>query len=234
MKKLYVFQHVPTEPLGIWEEELHRWHAPFEIIKLWENQALPLPENTLGAIFMGGPMNVEDQTRHSHLKFEIEFIQTLIKNGTPILGVCLGGQLLAAALGAHVGYGPRPEIGFLDVTLTPVGAEDSLFTGFPMTLPVFQWHSQGFELPENAVLLASSTDYPQQAFRHGRAWGIQFHLEVTPEMVQQWAHDGEQDLQKIGSTPAKLCEPLHSQAQQMVSLYGRQVIRRFWDTLAEC
>jgi GMP synthase-like glutamine amidotransferase len=232
MKKIYVLQHVPSEPLGIWEEELHRWHAPFTCLKLWEGEPLPEPKAALGAIVMGGPMNVEEQDRFPHLKAEIEFIRALVALETPVLGVCLGGQLLAAALGARVGYGPEPEIGYAQVTLTPVGAEDTLFTGFPMTLPVFQWHAQGFELPKGAVLLAASPGYPHQAFRFGKAWGLQFHLEVTPEMVLEWARDGERDLQKAGLTPALLSEQIHEQAQ-MVSLYGRQVIRRFWDAIAD-
>jgi GMP synthase (glutamine-hydrolysing) len=232
MKKIVVLQHVAAEPLGVWEEELHRWHAPFEVVELWQGKPLPDPKTALAAIVMGGPMNVGEHDRWPHLAEEVEFIRQLVAAETPVLGVCLGAQLLASALGARVGYGPAPEIGYMDVTLTPVGAEDTLLCGFPMALPVFQWHAQGFDLPPQAVLLASSAAYPQQAFRHGRAWGFQFHLEVTPEMVQAWARDGEAEMLRAGISPERLAEQMHAQAQ-MVSLYGRRVIRRFWDALAE-
>jgi GMP synthase-like glutamine amidotransferase len=232
MKKIYVIRHVAAEPLGIWEEELRRWHVPFEYVELWQGKPLPDPKSTLAAIVMGGFMNVDEQDRYPHLKQEIEYLKELMARETHILGVCLGGQLLAAALGAHVTCGPHPEIGYSEVTLTPIGAEDTLFNGFPMTLPVFQWHSQGFELPQGAERLAASPDYPNQAFRLGKVWGLQFHLEVTPDLVQQWAGAGERELQKNGLTPAKLEEQIHSHGQ-MVSLYGRQVIRRFWDSIAE-
>ena len=232
MKKIFVLQHVAAEPLGVWEEELRRWHAPFEVIKLWLGQPLPGPESALAAIILGGPMNVGDQDRLPQLKSEIDFISRLAAAETPQLGVCLGAQLLAAALGAHVGFGPGPEIGYMDVTLTPVGAEDTLLCGFPMALPVFQWHAQGFELPGRAELLATSVNYPQQAFRSGKAWGFQFHLEVTPELVQAWAQAGEKELLKAGISQDQLTEQIRTRAQ-MVSLYGRRVIRRFWDALAE-
>ena len=177
-------------------------------------------------------MNAADTNRWPHLQAEIEFIRQLNAAETPVLGVCLGAQLLAVALGARVGFGPQPEIGYLDVTLTPVGAEDTLLSGFPMALPVFQWHAQGFDLPPQAELLATGSLYPNQAFRCRKAWGFQFHLEVTPEMVLQWALNSEAELQKAGLSQAKLTEQIHERAQ-MVSLYGRRVIRRFWDALAE-
>ncbi len=232
MKKIYVLQHVAAEPLGIWEEELKRWHAPFEYVELWKGKPLPDPKSTLAVIVMGGFMNVDQIERYPYLKDEIEFLKILLANETHILGVCLGAQLLASALGSRVTYGPHPEIGYSEVTLTPIGAEDTLLTGFPMTLPVFQWHSQGFDLPENAVTLATSHNYPQQAFRINHAWGFQFHLEVTPELVQQWADEGSSDLQRAGIQKNKLMEQIQTHGQ-MVSLYGRRVIRRFWDSIAE-
>ncbi|NTV51852.1 MAG: type 1 glutamine amidotransferase, partial [Candidatus Firestonebacteria bacterium] len=186
----------------------------------------------LAAIILGGPMNVSDQDHLPHLKAELEFIRGLLAAEIPILGVCLGAQMLAAAMGAQVGPGPHPEIGYMDVTLTPVGAEDTLLSGFPMALPVFQWHAQGFDLPPRAELLATSEAFPNQAFRSGKAWGFQFHLEVTPAMVRQWAQDSQAELSRAGVSETRLAEQSNAQAQ-MVSLYGRRVIRRFWDSLAE-
>lgn len=232
MKKLYVLQHDRSETLGIWEEELQRWHVPFEYVEVGEGRALPAPETALAAIIMGGPMNVSEQDRYPFLTAELALLRSWIERETPVLGVCLGAQLLAAALGAQVAPGPRPEIGYRSVTLTPTGAEDSLLSGFPMDLMVFQWHTQGFGSPAGAIRLATSDEYANQAFRLGKVWGFQFHLEVTPKMVDDWASRREQELLAAGTSRAQLSEQsvMHG---QMVSLFGRQVIRRFWDAVAD-
>ncbi len=233
MKKLYILQNSEAEPLGIWQEELSRWHAPFEYIPLWQDRPVPPPESTLAAIVLGGPQNVAEQDRYPNLGRQIEYLQRLNARATPVLGVCLGAQLLAAALGARVNPGPAWEIGYAHVTLTPTGAEDILFSGFPMELPVFQWHRQGFDLPAGALHLAQGRDYPHQAFRHGKAWGFQFHLEVTPDLVDLWAGSRPDELNAAdGLTREKLAEQAAA-SHQVVSLYGRQLIRRFWDALAE-
>lgn len=232
MKKLYVLQHERSETLGTWEEELQRWHVPFEYVEVGQGRILPAPETALAAIVMGGSMNVSDVDRHPFLSTELALLRSWIERETPVLGVCLGAQLLAAALGAPVAPGPRPEIGYQAVTLTPTGADDPLLSGFPMDLMVFQWHTQGFGLPAGAIRLATSADYENQAFRQGKVWGFQFHLEVTPKMVDEWASQSEQELSAAGTSRAKLSEQavLHG---QVVSLFGRQVIRRFWDAVAE-
>lgn len=232
-KKFYILQHVACESLGIWEEELKRWHARYHYIKLWDGDPVPPAQETLAAIILGGPMNVDDRERHPYLEQEIEFIKQLVAENKHVLGVCLGSQLIAAALGARVTNGPVREIGYSNVTLTPNGAENRLFRGFPMTLPVFQWHGQGFELPPNTEQLAASDDYPNQAFNLGNTWGLQFHAEVTPELVDKMAEAYAEELAiQPGLTRTKLKEQALEHGQ-MVSLYGRQIIRRFWDSVTE-
>jgi len=138
-----------------------------------------------------------------------------------------------ASASGRSSWQPAWEIGYAHVTLTPTGAEDILFSGFPMELPVFQWHRQGFDLPAGALHLAQGRDYPHQAFRHGKAWGFQFHLEVTPDLVDLWAGSRPDELNAAdGLTREKLAEQAAA-SHQVVSLYGRQLIRRFWDALAE-
>jgi GMP synthase-like glutamine amidotransferase len=107
--------------------------------------------------------------------------------GTPYFGVCLGAQLLAASLGARVFQGPAPEVGVLQVALTDDGRADPVFAALPREFATLQWHGDTFELPEAAVLLASSTSYPNQAFRVGLAYGVQFHLEVSASIAAEWA-----------------------------------------------
>ena len=111
-----------------------------------------------------------------------------MRAGTPFWGACLGVQLLAASLGGRVYAGPEPEVGLLPVTLTADALADPVFAGLPRELLTLQWHGDTFDLPPGAVRLAGSPAYPNQAFRFGeRAYGVQFHLEVTPAMAQEWA-----------------------------------------------
>lgn len=231
VKKLYVLQHIGCESLGIWEEELKRWHARYEYIKVWEGSELPAPENTLAAIVLGGPMSANDTENYPFIAKEIEYLQRLIEAKIHVLGMCLGGQFLAAALGSKIVNGPGPEIGYSTVTLTPEGTQDTLMLGFPMELPVFQWHEQGFDLPKGAERLAGTDDYPTQAFQYENIWGFQFHLEVTPEMA---AGFGEEYAGLVERIPNFTSQKLKEQAVakgHMVTLYGRQVIRRFWDSV---
>jgi GMP synthase-like glutamine amidotransferase len=137
---------------------------------------------------MGGPMGVGDRGGHPWLTDERRLVREAVEAGRPFLGVCLGVQLLAAALEAEVYAADRPEVGLLEVELTDEGRADPLFAGLADPLVSFQWHGDTFDLPGGAVRLARSDAIPNQAFRWGeRAYGVQFHLEVTPEMAQEWA-----------------------------------------------
>jgi len=139
-------------------------------------------------VAMGGPMSVNDEDEHPWLIAEKRLIREAVDAGVGYWGACLGVQLLASSLGAQVYAGPKPEVGVLDVTLTGEGVDDPVFAGLPRELPTLQWHGDTFDLPEGAVRLAESPAYPNQAFRYGRAaYGVQFHVEVTPEMAREWA-----------------------------------------------
>ncbi|MBN1596072.1 type 1 glutamine amidotransferase [candidate division FCPU426 bacterium] len=231
MKKFYVLQHIDCEPLGIWEEELKRWYARYEYIRVWEGVSMPAVEDTLAAIVLGGPMSANDADNYPFMHREIKYLRQLVDQNIHVLGVCLGAQMLASALGATVSNGPRAEIGYSTVTLNHAGTQDALMLAFPRELPVFQWHEQGFYLPKGAECLAGTEDYPNQAFRYKNAWGFQFHLEVTPEMVGEF---GRQYADMLARIPQLTMVKLMEQAQvkgHMVTLYGRQVIRRFWDSV---
>jgi GMP synthase (glutamine-hydrolysing) len=136
---------------------------------------------------MGGPMGVYEQARYPFLSTEIALLKDAVAAGLPVLGVCLGAQLLAAALGAKVAKNPQKEIGWHPLMREPGADGDPLFAAFGQTETVFQWHGDAFALPKGAVRLASSPLCPQQAFRFGRsAYGLQFHVEVTETMVRAW------------------------------------------------
>jgi GMP synthase-like glutamine amidotransferase len=137
-------------------------------------------------LIFGGGMHVDQESRHPWLRDEDVLVRDLAERGIPMLGVCLGAQLIAKALGARVGAMPGPQIGWFDVEQTPDAAGDPLFADLPRRFSSFQWHSYEFELPPNAVALARDS-VCLQAFRAGEtAWGIQFHAEVTKESVDDW------------------------------------------------
>ena len=139
-------------------------------------------------LVMGGPMGAYEEAEHPWLAAEKELVREAAEDGRPILGVCLGVQVLAAALGAEVRPMEQAEVGLLPVELTTEGRAHPLFAGMPEPLVSLQWHGDTFELPDGAKLLASSPAAPNQAFQAGEAaYGVQFHLEVTPEMAREWA-----------------------------------------------
>jgi GMP synthase (glutamine-hydrolysing) len=156
-------------------------------VELDELEALPDWRGFDAIVAMGGPMSVNDDAAFPWLTAEKQLIRDAVQAGTPFWGACLGVQLLAASLGARVYPGPKPEVGLLPVTLTDDGMRDPVFQNLPREILALQWHGDTFDLPEGAVLLASSTAYPAQAFRWGSgAYGVQFHLEVNVEMATEW------------------------------------------------
>jgi GMP synthase-like glutamine amidotransferase len=153
--------------------------------------ARPVDEYDAVLVF-GGHMNVDEEDEHPWLRDEDELIRTLVARKVPLLGVCLGGQLLAKAAGAHVGPSPESERGFFRVELTDEADGDPLFGSLPHEFDVFSMHEYAFHVPEGAVELARSR-VCSQAFRLGdRAWGVQFHPEVRVEQVAEWVREDAQ------------------------------------------
>lgn len=161
--------------------ELHR-------VELDEGEPLPDWREFDAMVVMGGPMGAGDDAEHPWLAAERRSIGDAVREGLPFFGACLGSQLLAASLGGNVYTGATPEVGVLDVELTEAGRDDPVLGELPTSFPTLQWHSDSFELPPGAVLLASSPAYANQAFRVGEtAYAVQFHLEVTSDMAAEWA-----------------------------------------------
>jgi GMP synthase-like glutamine amidotransferase len=186
--RILVLQHIACEPPGVYEDVLRERGAELHRVELDEGEPLPDGGGGFDAIVaMGGPMSATDDTALPWLTEEKRLIAEAVGAGTPFWGVCLGVQLLAAALGARVYPGPEPEVGLLPVELTEEALDDPVFASLPRTLLTLQWHGDTFDLPEGAVRLAGSPAYPNQAFRLGRAYGVQFHLEVSDEMAREWA-----------------------------------------------
>jgi GMP synthase (glutamine-hydrolysing) len=185
---ILVLQHIACEPPGAYEDVLRERGAGLHRVELDEGEPLPDWREFDGMVVMGGPMGACDDTDNPWLVAERSAIGEAVLAGLPFFGACLGSQLLAAGLGARVYTGATPEVGVLDVELTEAGRDDPLLGELPASFPTLQWHSDSFELPEGAVLLASSPAYANQAFRVGEsAYAVQFHVEVTSEMAAEWA-----------------------------------------------
>jgi GMP synthase-like glutamine amidotransferase len=184
-----VLQHIACEPPGVFEDVLHERGAELLRVELDEGERLPGSLDGVDAVVaMGGPMSVNDEKEHPWLVAEKALIAAAVRGGVPFWGSCLGVQLLASALGAEVRQGPVPEVGVLPVHATSAAADDPVFSGLTWPRPTLQWHQDTFDLPQGAVLLATSPAYPHQAFRVGDlAYGVQFHLEIDAAMADEWA-----------------------------------------------
>jgi GMP synthase (glutamine-hydrolysing) len=183
-----VLQHVAHEGPGALAAAIRETGADAQVVRVDSGDEVPLPGTVgviAGLVVMGGPMGVYDDL--PWLEAERTLIRAAFEGGRPVLGVCLGAQQLAAALGAEVVTGPEPECGVGEVHLTPAALSDPVFGAAPTPLPCVHWHRDTFSLPEGAVRLAGNEAYENQAFRVGaRAYGLQFHVEVTGSLVAHW------------------------------------------------
>jgi len=188
MKPVLVLRHAPHEGLGTLGDALAEAQLTITQIDLFrEAPATFDPRQWAGLLVMGGPMNVDETARYPYLGDEVVWIRRAVDAGLPVLGVCLGSQLLAKMLGARVTANRVKEIGWYEVELTPAAADDPLLAGLRPVEPVFQWHGDTFNLPTGAVQLARGRHCENQAFRYGKnAYGLQFHLEVTEQIIDTW------------------------------------------------
>ncbi len=196
--KVLVIQHVACEgPVGL-ERVFRDAGVQYEIVRLWQGQELPKTLSSYkGLVILGGPMNVYEETRYPFLKSEGNLVNEAITKGIPTLGICLGAQLIAKSCGARVTSGSRKEIGWYELHLTPDGERDGIFSQFPRTFKVFQWHGDTFELPRGATHLATSNLFPHQAFRFYNAYALQFHLEVDEGMIRTWLREYAVELESL-------------------------------------
>ncbi len=188
MAKVLVFKHVAAEPLGLLDPMLRARGHRLRFANFFRDPGeRPTLERYDALVVLGGPMNVDQADRFPHLNFEMRALEHFLKNGKPILGICLGAQLLAHTLGAAVKRNPVAEIGWYPLLPTPAATSDPVLGALKQTTAAFQWHGQTFEVPAQGRLLASSPFCANQAFAYDRtAWGFQFHLEVDRRLIARW------------------------------------------------
>jgi len=188
MPKLLVFQHVPHEILGTLNPLLKDAGFRIKYINFGrENYKIPDLGDYDGLIVLGGPMNVDEVDLYPYLIPELKAIEQAMDNKMPMLGICLGSQLIAKVLGAKVRKNKVKEIGWYDIMPTKEGTGDRLLSKLSEVEKIFQWHGDTFDIPDGAVHLATSVDCENQAFKYGdNIYGFQFHLEVDKPMIKRW------------------------------------------------
>jgi GMP synthase (glutamine-hydrolysing) len=194
-----IVKNIAIEGPGTIEEFLKERGTAYSILEIHDCHAeIPDIRNHTHLVVMGGPMSVYETNEHVHLSLELALIRSFIKSEKPVLGICLGAQMIAHAVGAEVFAGETEEIGWDNVEVTPEGMKDPVLSNIAVdgktVAEVFQWHGDTFDLPKNSLKLSSSSAYENQAFRYKEnVYGLQFHIEVTPAMIRDWFTDEKGD-----------------------------------------
>ena len=227
-KHVWVLQHHEGEGLATIADALQQARITSSLVRSFKGE--PVPEeigDAAGLVVMGGPQSSYEQQKFPYLRDEIGLIEDTLKHAKPVLGICLGSQLLAATLGAKVYPGRQKEIGWNRVTLADAAASDPLFAGVPKSFIGFHWHGDIFDLPRGAIPLASSALTANQAFRYGtNAYGLLFHMEVTRPQINVMVETFADELRAAGlnGSAIKLNANTHLQPLQKI---GQGVFSRW-------
>lgn len=223
VKGVLLYKNSATEGPGLLADVLDRHGVPYAVAERSRGQPLD-PRGFDAVVVLGGPQSAND--RDPATRQILSAIRRVARAGTPYLGLCLGAQMLAKALGAEVERAPAPEYGASAVRLSPAARRDALFRGLPGRIPVFQWHGETFGIPRGAILLAEGSACRHQAFRAGRAWGLQFHSETTPEMVERWARLGARELRGARVDPGRVVRDYGRSAEE-IARAGERICENF-------
>ncbi len=202
-KKVLFIQHGEPDKAGLLGEVLSASGVGLDILRPDLGQQVPVALTGYSGLALGGGgQGVYEKDQYPYLQQEIDLVKNVAAVGLPVIGLCLGGQLMAAALGGEVRPAPRKEIGFFDVTLEDISEYDPLWRGLPRSFPATHWHGDVFEIPPGGMRLGSSAQTPNQLFRYGHAlYGFQFHLEMTPDLLDELVEDSRDYLQDSGVNP---------------------------------
>ena len=216
--QVLVIQNCQTEGIGLYQNYLQAKNIGCTVVHAYDGLELPSIEFFDAFIVGGTPISVYEAHNHDFLRRELTFISGVAKLDLPCLGICGGGQMLARVLGAQVRKNPVMEIGGYRVRLTQAGKKSRFFEGMPDQFPVFHWHSDTFDVPEGAELLAEGVDCRNQAFGYKRALALQFHLEVSPSIVSRWADAYGNELKLTNKTKTRVVEECRTNEKQMKKL----------------
>jgi GMP synthase (glutamine-hydrolysing) len=228
-----VLQHAACEAPGLIAQSLEETGYSLKPVHTFAGDSIPEEMgNAAGLVVMGGPMGVYDQERYPFLPSEMRLIENALRQEKPLLGVCLGSQLLASALGSAVKQGKRKEIGWHPVTLSEAGLQDPLLSGVERSFMAFHWHGDTFDLPASSTSLASSDLTSYQAFRSGKkAYGFLFHMEITLDILRGMSSAFTDELKEEGLDGAEIVNKARNHLP-VLGAVGSQVFRR-WAALLE-
>ncbi|NTU60361.1 MAG: type 1 glutamine amidotransferase [Deltaproteobacteria bacterium] len=213
MKPVLVFRHTPDDGPGYLARFLEREGVPYRVVRVDAGEPVPPgPEGAAGLALMGGPQSANDDL--PWIPAVLDLLRRSVARGVPVLGHCLGGQLLARALGGAVGPSPAKEIGWLPVRKVPGAAASEWLEGLPDAFDVYQWHWESFTIPPGAERVLESDGCPNQAFAVGGSLGLQCHVEMLPEMVEEWARSLSEEEHPRSAT-------VQSREEMLADLAGR-------------
>ena len=198
MKPVAIFRHFPTEGPGYFATFLDSHSIPWQLVRIDANETIPLsPDRFSGLVFMGGPMSVNDDL--PWIQPALALIRQAVANHVPVLGHCLGGQLMSKALGGEVSRSPVKEIGWGEVRVADNAIARAWFDSM-VEFEAFHWHGEAFTIPADAALLLSSPRCENQAFALDRHLALQCHVEMTQEMVKIWCETGAAEIAASNET----------------------------------
>jgi GMP synthase (glutamine-hydrolysing) len=227
MKRVLVLQFVWDDPTGYLGEIMEEHSITCDVVKV-DEEPIPDPAEYDALIAMGGSQHVGHNDTYPYLVGTTDAIRRAVLREVPYLGLCLGGQLLANAMGAQVKKHTNPFIGFYEIQFTEAGQKDPLFQGLPGYQQVIHWHEDTFDIPDGAVQLATNPHTQNQAFRYGRnAYGTQFHIEVTPAMLDVWLYYPEYRQEIVRTWGEDAVDTFISDRAQLYPLYREHARRMF-------
>ncbi|MBN1960039.1 MAG: gamma-glutamyl-gamma-aminobutyrate hydrolase family protein [Deltaproteobacteria bacterium] len=231
MAKVLVLQHTPEENLGIITEALLGQEHQWQYVRLFAGESIPNTLNANGLIVLGGPMGVYDTSKYPFLNNEIRLISQSLNENKPILGVCLGSQLIAAVLGARVYKNKVKEIGWYPIQIAADMSTDPLFGTIKQNFFAFHWHGDTFDLPSGAVSIGSSSVTMNQGFRfNSNIYALQFHLEVTQtiinDLLKTFHHElpeAKTSIETISSDTQKYLENMQTTGRKIFSNWAKML-----------
>lgn len=233
MKQLLCVRHQMTCPLGVVADELDSQQVEWRYLDLWRDTDVPELSEISGLIVLGGEMNVDELDRYPFLKTGRDLTRDAIEAELPVLGICLGAQVMTRALGASVQPSPHREIGFVQVHATHPGLSDPVLAPFAPAARVFQFHEDVCELPEGAELLFRGDTVTVQAFKVGdHAYGVQFHFEVTMAEIEAWCEATPNLKDEWGLTKQEVVREAENHLAQQQKA-GRSAARGFIEILKD-